>query len=108
MKSFPAPRIDERFNELTVGGLSLPLLMDSTEGECFRYRLGLGRCIQRRDLWLTDFMYYACYHPDPFTGSTDGFLAPCSCKLIHATATARAVSVTVERTETRGCVRPSN
>lgn len=33
-------------------------------GEGVRYRLGLGRQVQRRDQRLTDFMYYACDHPD--------------------------------------------
>lgn len=33
-----------------------------------------------------------------FTGSIDGFLAPCSCLLKHAVPTARAVSVAVEKT----------
>ena len=40
-----------------------------------------------------------CARGYAFTGSIDGFLAPCSCLLKHAFPTARAVSVAVARTE---------
>lgn len=43
-----------------------------------------------------------------FTGSTNGFLASGSFLLKLAVPTARAVSVTVERTETGKCMCDSN
>lgn len=47
-----------------VGQELMTLLISCTKGEWFRYRLGLGRHVQSGNLWLTDFMYYACNHPD--------------------------------------------
>lgn len=45
---------------------------------------------------------------DAFTGRTNGFLASYSCMLKRAAPTARAVSVTVERTDTWECVSALN
>lgn len=46
IRSFPAYSIDDCFDELTAVDL-MPLLIDSTEEQCFRYRLVLDRCVWR-------------------------------------------------------------